>query len=497
MTTNVNPRMAIMRQSVERDVLEPLREHGWTAEIEGEFPDAGEYIIVSAKRDDVARTVAIMYTSATGNAVYKRLDRQVDCILIHGALYKLESFAYGISTQVKELDDFPGVILSWNREVAPTVERPAPKRHRTVREITAENPLEGIWIRLDQFASARLAEKLVRRRAEEDKVQLADDVVLSKATGIAFSLKNASDYFRSAPGDSLNKRILNLYYGALSLAFAEVLAMPNGIASLDGLDGITRRGHGLYMVSESVTQLGEIVTGIRGIGFFSSWLKLLGIDTSHFPKDPAKTEEDLQATPPGTFATLESLFAMIPELGDLFLEVFNGPPAWLSPSSDMSRNFLTRGEPKTSTYIQFVDVSGRISETRIRSLDWPITEIVVTSDVDRKRIFKARVDHPLGRTWWDVVPFHRSPYLEGASLILPGIGGITEYRAIVVTILYTLSILVRYMPGLWRRVEGGDWDHHLALVRASISIFERMLPEEFLGSIIGERISAGQPGRLF
>jgi hypothetical protein len=60
--------------------------------------------------------------------------------------------------------------------------------------------------------------------------------------------------------------------------------------------------------------------------------------------------------------------------------------------------------------------------------------------------------------------------------------------------LYALSILVRYMPSAWRRVEGGDWDEHLSLVKSALGVFERLLPEQFLESIIGERIHASQPG---
>jgi hypothetical protein len=56
--------------------------------------------------------------------------------------------------------------------------------------------------------------------------------------------------------------------------------------------------------------------------------------------------------------------------------------------------------------------------------------------------------------------------------------------------------MVRYMPSSWRRVEGGDWDEHLALIKNALGVFERLLPEEFLESIIGERISANQPGRF-
>jgi hypothetical protein len=74
---------------------------------------------------------------------------------------------------------------------------------------------------------------------------------------------------------------------------------------------------------------------------------------------------------------------------------------------------------------------------------------------------------------------------------------VSEFRTIAVITLYALSILVRYMPSAWRRVEGGDWDEHLSLVKNALGVFERLLPEHFLESIIGERIHASQPGGLF
>jgi len=41
-------------------------------------------------------------------------------------------------------------------------------------------------------------------------------------------LRNASDYFQAKDGQTLSQRVLNLYYGSLSFAFAEMLAAPLG-----------------------------------------------------------------------------------------------------------------------------------------------------------------------------------------------------------------------------------------------------------------------------
>ena len=61
-------------------------------------------------------------------------------------------------------------------------------------------------------------------------------------------------------------------------------------------------------------------------------------------------------------------------------------------------------------------------------------------------------------------------------------------------VLYALSILARYMPSAWQRIEGGDEDHYLALVKAALAVWERVLPEQFLESITGERFIPRSPG---
>jgi hypothetical protein len=69
-----------------------------------------------------------------------------------------------------------------------------------------------------------------------------------------------------------------------------------------------------------------------------------------------------------------------------------------------------------------------------------------------------------------------------------------QYRTIAAAALYALSIMVRYMPSAWRRIEGGDEDQYLALVTEALAVWERILPEQFLASIADEAIHTTQPG---
>ena len=112
-------------------------------------------------------------------------------------------------------------------------------------------------------------------------------------------------------------------------------------------------------------------------------------------------------------------------------------------------------------------------------------------------MFRARVDHAGHDLWWTVLPTHSSPFGNSPAVLFPTVGGLREYRTIAAVTLYALSIMARYMPSAWRRMEGGDEDQYLALVQASLAVWERLLPEHFLQSIAGETVRTAQPGSWF
>jgi hypothetical protein len=493
--------MNILRNAAEQQLLKPFRTHGWNAIVSAEDAE-GEYLTITGTKAGATRKVALLYTSATSNTHYKALDSLVDYIFTNGALYQIEAYTRGVTTPVVPIDEFFPLLVTWNKELAPPgSHRPLPpSRPRLVRIITSENPLSGIWSQLDQFASMNLAQRLITRRAEEASVSLSPGAIRAKALGVAFSIRSASDYFRGVPFESLNKRILSLYYGTIALAFAEMLASQAGPSDLDEVEGTTKQGHGLYTVPSAVGDFGGLSVGVLATGFFPHWASFLGHDTSHFPRAKAKTSSDLEKQPSGTVTTMCALLAALPELGDLFLEVFQTPPSWIVPIFNLEENSGSRAvghAAKTeSTYIHLIDSSARIAHDRICASGWPITEVTPLAATGAEHRFRARVDHAGHKFWYEALPLHHSPFRASPTLILPVITGISEYRTVATATLYALSIMVRYMPSSWRRVEGGDWDEHLALIKNALGVFERLLPEEFLESIIGERISANQPGRF-
>lgn len=261
-------RMGILHNAAKQQMLGPLLSHGWIASVVEESED-GEYLVIDATKGAKKQSVALMYTSATDNRHYRQLENRVSHIFTNGQLYHVEEYARGIATPVSSLGDFFPLLVEWNSELAPPKQiKKIANSPDTIIRIVSENPLAGIWARLNQFSSSELARKLVLRRAEREGAVLADEQILSKASGIAFALGNAADYYKGAPYESLNKRVLSLYYGTLSLAFAEMLAAPNGPSDLDQLEGMTKQGHGLFALSSVTGHFGDLKVGVLATGFF-------------------------------------------------------------------------------------------------------------------------------------------------------------------------------------------------------------------------------------
>ena len=486
---------------MEQTVLKPLRSHGWSADIVREI-DHDDCIEIAAKRGAVMTRIAVLYSSSgISNLSYRELSHRVDHIFFSGQPYMLDSLASGATVPVEPLGDFFPFLVDLNKQVEPDRSPPTmTRRTTTVRRLTAENPLEAVIARLQQFTSEKLAAKLVERRAATEDIRLRPEAIAAKATGVAYSMRSALDYVVSTPRDALNRRVLGLYYGTIALAQAEMLASPSGPIDLGQVEGMTKYGHGLYALAVPDGGFGDIRVGVLATGFFPQWMNFLSYDTSGYPRTRPRSPGDLEAVPPGMVCPLRDLFASMPEIDDLFAEVFGGPPGWVAVAYDQEanvrRSMLNATARKTdSTYGRFLDRSGKVSADSLKSAGWPMAEIrQETGDDGTGTVFHARVDHAGHDLWWTVLPTHSSPFGNSPTLLFPTVGGLREYRTMAAVTLYALSIMARYMPSVWRRVEGGDEDQYLALVHASLAVWERVLPEHFLESIAGETVRTAQPG---
>lgn len=507
MDTGWGARLEILKRDAETYLLAPLRSHGWRATIERAV-QPGEYLLIVAERGGVTRRLTFFFSTTQDHAMRVLGGQLPDAIVTHGNPMKVIAHLDG-TTPFVSASAFQTILVEWNRASSPGKFAPDDLADmgdglegdgEDVRILLSETPIEAIWLRLRQLESVRLSRKLIRQRAAQAGVDLDEAALVSKSEGMAFALRNASDYYNASQTRNVSQRILNLYYGTMAFAFAEMLAAPHGPVTLDEIENSTKKGHGLYTLDGVSSDLQDLVVGVKRSGFFSYWLTTLGVETAWMPADAAKAVEGLAKIPADSWSTLEELFARIPEISDLFIEIFDSPVMWLNPNYDMEadRNGLSfSSAAKTGrTYGVFTDVSGRQTKEDVASYPAPLSEIRRVGAEDTHRRFKAAVDHAPDGSWWDALDMHGSPFVRGA-MILPVFRDVSQYRTICFAQLYALSIVVRYRPSVWRRVQEGDLDHMRVLIEAFLSVVERVLPEQFLKSITGNRIYVAQPGSFF
>ena len=63
-------------------------------------------------------------------------------------------------------------------------------------------------------------------------------------------------------------------------------------------------------------------------------------------------------------------------------------------------------------------------------------------------------------------------------------------------ILYSLSIIVRYLPDIWYEISSGERDHIGSLIEFYLSIVDKVIPLEMLKRITEREIKISMPGSL-
>lgn len=104
-------RKAILADDCINDLVRPLREAGWSVEVDDPEP-SGLYITLRAKSASSAFGLALLYSCATANETYKTLAEEAEVILYRGAPYHQDQYAYGVDAHV-------GPVTGWQPPTAP------------------------------------------------------------------------------------------------------------------------------------------------------------------------------------------------------------------------------------------------------------------------------------------------------------------------------------------------------------------------------------------
>ena len=113
----VQMRKAILAKDCIKDLVRPLRDAGWSVAV-GEPDERALFVrIVATAEDERKLRVALLYSCATGNEIYRQLASDSDVILYRGAPYHQSQYAYGLSIHV-------GPVAGWRPPRAPNTPRP-------------------------------------------------------------------------------------------------------------------------------------------------------------------------------------------------------------------------------------------------------------------------------------------------------------------------------------------------------------------------------------
>jgi hypothetical protein len=100
------------------------------------------------------------------------------------------------------------------------------------------------------------------------------------------------------------------------------------------------------------------------MAFFPAWMKAMGMDTAQLSAKKPRRIQDLADMAGAPWATVERLFAAIPEIADLFADIFDSSTAWVEPRGDMEANLPqdpATGAVRSRSYIKLVDEFGRLT----------------------------------------------------------------------------------------------------------------------------------------
>lgn len=370
--------------------------------------------------------------------------------------------------------------------------------------IVTDQPTEAVWFALKHLQSARVASYALDRKIRAMGVDIDSDKLEERANSLAFCLRNASDYFQGSAHSNISQRVLNLYYGMMSFASAEIVSHPDGPAELGKIEERTRFGHGLeFFDGGGGANFYQTAVILKTNGFFPFWMRLHYRDLARVGVEKkTKDVAELKSYGPHAWASMENLLFRIPELLDLLLPVSNRKPGWIRVGLDSARSFdrpVNIMDEIGESYLNLSDATGKLTVTDLKFFFPAMTSVELNKEKSEKegrgKVFSALYMHDHGRNWYDSLNLHNSPFIRNA-LIFPIFRHINDFRAICFTLLYALSIIVRYRPSLWRRVTEGDLTHLRVLIESFLTVVERVMPAAFLEQIGGEKIVLQAPGSV-
>ena len=375
---------------------------------------------------------------------------------------------------------------------------------------------ELIRLRFSRLKSIELSRKLIKDKCENKNIHLDNKIIDEKAKGLSSTIESALNYWDISE-KSLNAKILSRYYAFLQLTIAEQVASVRNNNDLKEAQKHTEQGHGLSTLNMHSENdfINNFYCYFRQDGHFYYYMKQSGYnDGNIFIKNKIKTTEN---TKDYYIVTLADIFRRIPELQKIIEECIGMCPLVLNFGLDSfgeherkekrreeyskrTGNFEFEAPQEDNeiilTNVSIYPTSKNMTIEYIEKLNSPFKNFSVRYDkFSNTEHIVCDFYHKNEGLWWNSIKHYKSDYCP-TSYIVPLFDTIQDPIIINYILMYSLSIIVRYLPDIWYEIKLGKYNNIGSLIDFYISIFDHIIPIQMLERITEKAIHISTPGSL-
>jgi hypothetical protein len=377
------------------------------------------------------------------------------------------------------------------------------------------NTDELIRLRFSRLRSFEISRKLIREKCEKENVNLDENIINEKAKGLSSTIESALNYW-NIDENSLNAKILSRYYALLQLTIAEEVASIKNNSDLKEAQKHTEQGHGLTTLNlySNDDFLDNYYCYFRKDGHFYYYMQQIGYnkDEEFFTSKKIKENDNINDF---HLVTLADLFRRIPELQKIVEEYIGKCPLVLNFGLDSTGEYERKekqrkeyqkktekfefeppveAEDEILTNVSIYPTSKNMTIEYVKELNSPFTNFSMRKDSfsDGEHIVCDFI-HKNEGIWWNSIKRYKSDYCP-TSYIIPLFDKIQDPIIINYVLMYTLSIIVRYLPNIWYEITSGKYDNIGSLIEYYISIFDHVIPLQMLERITNKDIHISMPG---
>lgn len=377
-------------------------------------------------------------------------------------------------------------------------------------ELIADDRTEMVWLRIQRLTSETLCRIIIKERVPE----IDDELLKAKASGLAGAVRGALGFWGGESLD-LNARVLSRYYGLLQLTIAEQVASGTDLL-LEKIEDFTKYGHGLFTLSNPDDKFPTAFNiGLLNSGYFQKYLEFRAVELEEnvFKKRPPEWTK-LDDSEKSKLVSLPELFCRVPELQTVVREYLERPPLAFQVAasvlnatgrftisehkSNENWNQLRKTNvdynPEVTSGVAIFYQDRDFSPEFLNALGLPLSDIIQVAPPMQGwgTHFVGTLHHSLKTKWHEKLRPHYSAYCP-PSLVAPLLKDVTDPLIINFLILYGLSIIVRYLPATWHRIDQGDLDHFRELLKHYFVIVDKVVPEMMYERITGKKLVVKRP----